>query len=270
MKSIPSKGMKVMSNDFGNALGNLRRELGWSQAKFADELNSTQRHISFLETGRSQPSRQMIGRLVTDLNLSAGQRASLFDASGYRNPYKRRSFSSQEVTEALDMIEFRVLKNWPFPAFVMDADWTVLRMNNAAKGLLAAYADPVTGRINMFSVFLSDMFRQQVDNWADVSSTVYYRLQSAASHSDVLHAELARARENKIFDEIAKSITDTDEIPIFVPITMRLPNGARLKLTSLLGQLVSIHDALVEGFEVELMVPADAESEALLRMMGGQ
>ena len=63
-----------MQNSFGQVLHRLRHELGLFQAVVAQQLGTTQRHVSFLETGRSQPSRTMLGRLVTDLNLSAGQR----------------------------------------------------------------------------------------------------------------------------------------------------------------------------------------------------
>lgn len=98
-----------MTDTFGPVLSSLRHELGLSQSAIAARLGTTQRHVSFLETGRSQPSRAMLGRLVTDLNLSAGQRAALFAASNLRNPYKRRDFSSTEVAETLDMIEHRLL-----------------------------------------------------------------------------------------------------------------------------------------------------------------
>lgn len=259
-----------MPNEFGNVLKPLRRDLGLSQAGLADALNSTQRHISFLETGRSQPSRAMIGRMATELRLTAGQKASLFNASGFRNPYKRRSFSSQEVTEALDMIEHRVLAHWPFPAFVMDAEWAVLRMNTPAKTMFSPYLAKADGQLNMFSVFFSDTFHSQIENWPEVSSSVFYRMLSAAARSETLRVEFEKARKSGMFDQIVSTLTHTNEIPIFVPVILKLPNGARLKLTSLLGQLVSVHDALVEGFEVEFMIPTDAESEVLLTSLGGQ
>ena len=124
-------------SDFGHALKHLRAELKLAQSELAGAVGSTQRHISFLETGRSRPSPEMVRRLATELNLNAGQRAALFEASGMKNPFKKRSFSSEEVRAALDMIERHVLSNWPFPAFVLDEDWNLLRTNPAAEAMLA-------------------------------------------------------------------------------------------------------------------------------------
>ena len=168
-----------MQNSFGQVLHRLRHELGLFQAVVAQQLGTTQRHVSFLETGRSQPSRTMLGRLVTDLNLSAGQRASLFEASGFRNPYKQRNFGSTEVAQTLDMIENRLLAHWPFPAFVLDADWTILRLNRPAQAMFGAFRDPESGELNAFSIFLSDRFRDLVENWEEASTSLYFRLQTA-------------------------------------------------------------------------------------------
>lgn len=253
-----------MSNTFGPALQNLRQELGLSQSALADRLSTTQRHVSFLETGRSQPGRAMLGRLVTGLDLNAAQRASLFEVSGFRNPYKRRDFGSVEVAETLDMIEHRLLAHWPFPGFVLDADWTILRMNKPAAAMVSPFQDQLSGETNMFSIFLSEQFRGQVENWEEASTTLYFRMQTAASHSTFIRGKFNEARENGVFDHISKAITSAMDIPIYVPVVLKHPSGARLKLTSLLGQLVSVHDALVEGFEIELMIPVDEETEACL------
>jgi transcriptional regulator with XRE-family HTH domain len=253
--------MKFTQTTFGPALRRLRRELGLSQAAVAQQLGTTQRHVSFLETGRSQPSRTMLGRLVTDLSLSAGQRASLFEASGFRNPYKQRNFGSAEVAQTLDMIEHRLLAHWPFPAFVMDADWTILRLNRAAEAMFGTFRDPENGELNVFAIFLSDRFRDLVENWEEASTSLYFRLQTAAMHSVRIRQGFDAARARGMFDHIGQAITSAHDIPIYVPVIFRHPSGARLKLTSLLGQLVSVHDALVAGFEIELMVPVDAETE---------
>ena len=259
-----------MTAGFGAALKQLRQELGLSQSDLANAIESTQRHMSFLETGRSQPTRTMIGRLATELRLNAGQRAALFQASGLQNPYKNRSYSSDEITDALDMIEHRVLDNWPFPAFVLDQEWNALRMNGPAAKLFAPYVDTVNGVLNMFELFLSPNFRALVENWNEASTAIYFRLQTASAHSEKLRQKFDEARHGGVFDGIASRLTDAKDIPIYVPIEFRLPNGALLRATSLLGQLVSVHDALVEGFEIELLVPVDKASEDLLRLISIQ
>lgn len=257
-----------MKTPFGHYLKQMRVELGLSQVELAQTIGSTQRHISFLETGRSQPTRSMLGRFVSELELNSAQRAALFDASGFHNPYKQRAFASKDVVNALDMIEKRVLGNWPFPAFVLDREWTVLRLNKAAQSMFKTMLDPSDGPLNMFDLFLGDTFRNSIENWEEASTTLYYRLQTAAADSPKIKRKFDDARAVGLFEGVHTQFNKSDDIPIYTPLIIRLPNGARLTASSLLGQLMSVQDALVEGFEIELMVPADDESEALLRMLG--
>lgn len=257
-----------MTNGFGTVLKQLRQELRISQADLADTISSTQRHVSFLETGRSLPSRFMIGRLTTELNLNAGQRASLFDASGFRNPYKRRTFTSKEVSDVLNMIDTRVLAHWPFPAWVMDAEWTIYRMNKSASTMFEPFMDPKTEQLNIFELFLSTDFQALVENWEEASMSLYFRLLSASTHSAMLRDSFEAARNQGMFDHIITEMTQASDIPVYIPTVLKLPDGARLRLTSMLGQLVSTHDALVEGFEIELMIPIDDETEATLGRIG--
>ncbi len=248
---------------FGEVLRQLRRDLGISQEALAANLGSTQRHVSFLETGRSNPTHAMIGRMATELNLNAAQRAALFGASGHPNPYRRRDFSSDEVIQTLDMLENRVLKHWPFPAFVLDADWNILRSNTPAEAMFVTMGN----HVNMLEMLLSPSISNLIENWEEASSAFYFRLQAAAAHNDSIRYAFQQARNRGMFDHISDQLTDPNDIPIFVPAILRLPNNARIKITSILGNLASVQDALVEGFDVEFMLPIDEESEKL--MLGG-
>jgi len=260
-----------MSTRFGDTLRAIRSELAMPQIALAHALGTTQRHVSFLETGRSQPSAAMVGRMATELALNAGQRAALFEASGLTNPYKRRDFSSSEVAEALDLLDRQLLAVWPYPGFVLDADWTILRRNAPAARMVAALAGGAEGEApdNMFSLFLSDGFQSRISNWQDASAAFYFRMMEAALRRPALQPAFDEARARGLFSSLGGRLLEGDEIPIFVPIEMTLPGGATLRASSLLGRLASIHDALVEGFEVELMVPMDDASAALMRQMLG-
>lgn len=267
MSSIPLEGMNMMSNAFGAALKQMRNELGLSQLALAGIIGSTQRHLSFLETGRALPSRAMIGRLATELNLSAAQRATLFDTSGFRNPYKKRAPDSAEIEQALDLIEMRLLAHWPFPGFVIDASWTVLRMNDQARMMFAGQIKDEAHDLNAFSLFLAEEFRARVENWAQASIALYFRMQSEATQSQVIADAFKKAQKQGIFNHVAEHLIQSDEMPIFVPMILKMPDGSRLSLTSMLGHLASVHDAVVEGLKVELIMPIDAQSEEKLLAM---
>lgn len=255
--------MTSASSAFGAALKLLRRELGLSQAALALALETTQRHVSFLETGRSQPSRDMVGRIATGLSLSVGQRAALFEASGFRNPYPSRTITSDDVKATLDLISTQILSHWPFPAFVLDRSWTILRMNARAERMLGPFMASLSDPLNVLELFLSEAFRGLIVNWEEASAALFFRLQAAALQSEVVANALAVAKARGDFEHISTMIAAKDEIPIFVPTILRTPSGM-LRMSSFLGRLGAVNDALVEGFEIELMVPLDEDSEALL------
>lgn len=251
--------------EFGGALRALRHELRLSQEDLAATLSTTQRHISFLETGRSAPTRSMLARIVTGLSLSTGQRATLFEASGFRNPYPQRDLEEADVQHVLDLLAMRVLRHWPFPGFVLDRDWNFLRANGPGEAMLALFEAPA----NMHALFLSPAFRALVVNWEQASGALYYRLQEAARRSPLVAETLERAVAEGYFDHIPRLFAGPDEVPVYIPVIVQLPDGPRLQLTSMLGRLVSVHDEVAEGFEVELLIPLDEGSEEPFRRLFG-
>lgn len=245
---------------FGPRLRSVRRELGLTQEDVAHSIGTTQRHLSFLETGRSAPTRKMLGRLVSALNLTAAQRVSLFEASGFRSPYPTRTLDDAAVQATLDLMERQVLGHWPFPAFVVDRDWNFLRSNPSGERMIAAFGSVP----NMHALFLSPEFRAVVTNWEQASGSFYTRIQDVAQRSPVVRAALDEAVAEGRFDHVARVLGGTNEVPVHIPIEVQLPDGAQMRFTSLHGRWVSVHDALAEQFEVELLVPLDPASEGVV------
>lgn len=250
---------------FGPTLRSLRETLGMSQLALATRLSSTQRHISFLETGRSQITADFLQRLMAELNLSALQRSALFEASGYRNPYPTWSLDSEEMNDALDTIERRILQNWPFPAFALDRDWTVLRANGPAKVMFGAFgADLASNGTSLLTIVLDPGFQSAILNWEEASLGFYFRLQHAATRNEVVQDAFAMAKAQGIFDHIPSLITGAAPLTPLRPVIMGLPNGAKLELTPLVGHLATVQDVRLEAVEIELMVPLDDTSQAFL------
>ncbi len=251
--------------DFGDTLRAIRQSLNLSQGDLALELASTQRHISFLETGRSEPSRTMLGRLTTELPLNAAQRTALRAASPFKVSEKPRDLNAPEMIETLDMLEQRMLVHWPFPGFVLSSDWTVLRNNAAAERLFAmlSQADSNAPR-NLLVLFTSDTFRGMVANWQDASAGLFFRLQQNARHNPAINTHFKKLKASGVFDHVA-SHANTDTPPIFNALELILPGGASIRTTSIVGKLGTVHDMLIEGLEIELLVPVDAQSEAIMQ-----
>ena len=255
---------------FGGTLKSIRRELGLSQNELALTIGSTQRHVSFLESGRSQPSRDMIGRLSAELGLSPGWRAALFEASGFQNPYPRRDLSSNEILETLDMLEARVLAHWPFGAFILDKSWNLLRMNAAAKTMFEAFIPTTNEQLNMLTIRTSEQLIDHILNWEDCAIALYLRMQKHARQDENVRRGFEDAKARGVFDTIAQNLAQQTEVPIFMPVHLRIPDGSTIRLTSLVGSFVSVHDAVVDGFDIEFVVPMDQTSEERMLPVGSQ
>ena len=254
------------SVSFGIALKAVRSQRALSQDDLAGELSSTQRHISFLETGRSAPTREMIQRICRTLMLGPSERATLYEASGFHNPYVRRDLGSAEIAETLDMLENHVLAHWPFPAFVLDEDWGVLRLNRKATKMFGPLFGEGNQQPNLLDVITSDAFFAQILNWQEASTAMYARLQKHSQTSEPIKATLKRLEEAGRFAHIADYERDLRAVPIFVPLELAGPDGVVLRISSIIGELASVTDAAVAGCTIELLCPIDAPTEHCLQV----
>lgn len=261
-----STAVNANGSAFGRTLKALRRERRLSQADFAGRIGSTQRHLSFLETGRANPSQYMIQRIERELTLSVGRAQVLYETAGFSSPYKCRAEDSPDVLDALDLIDSHILANWPFPAFVLDKRWTILRHNQPAGLLLAQFAGHQNEPLNMFRIFVSPEFRAKVLNWDQAAPIFAARLLKEAADDPELAELLEEARKGGFFDGLDE--TFRENVPVFVPVEISGPNGSVLRLTSLLGQLASVQDAVIEGMTIELMVPLDVPTQSCLLAAG--
>jgi hypothetical protein len=207
----------------------------------------------------------MIARIVSAVRLSSAQRAALFETAGFRSPYPRRKLDSEDVQQTLDLLASQLLRHWPFPGFVVDNDWNFLRANQPGKRMIEMF-DNVS---NMHALFLSKQFQALVSNWEPASASFYTRIQEVARRSKLVRDALDEAIADGRFEHVPRFLAGTDEVPIYVPIIVQLPDQPPMRFTSLHGRLVSVHDAVAERFEVELMVPLDKESEKPMQALFG-
>ena len=250
-------------SEFGQVLRDFRGSLGLSQANMALQLGTTQRHLSFLETGRSAPTVFFLTRMCRELQVPYAQRSNLFTAAGLPQTYPRRDPTSSEVAAALDTIDARILAHWPFPAIVMDPAWTILRSNAPFDRMFEPFM-PAPGNTsrNLATLMVQPHFRSMISNWSDVAELFYYRLQLAATRHAPARAIFAELKSSGLFNDMTTALSDTT--PILTPVELRFPDGSQLRLTSLVGQLMAVQDPVLEGYEIELFVPLDQDSETAM------
>lgn len=120
----------------GNLLREWRQRRRMSQLDFACEAEVSTRHLSFLETGRSQPSREMLLHLAERLDIPLRERNVLLVAAGYAPVFPERSLDDPELQAARQAIDLVLAGHAPYPALAIDRHWTLIASNSVVPLLL--------------------------------------------------------------------------------------------------------------------------------------
>lgn len=121
---------------FGNLLRDWRGVQGMSQLDLALAAGVSSRHVSFIETGRSSPSRTMVLRLAETLDLPLRERNAMLVAAGFAPVYRESPLSDADLTPVRRALDLVLRSHEPYPAFVLDRAWNILLANRAHHRLL--------------------------------------------------------------------------------------------------------------------------------------
>ena len=172
--------MSTSLSPFGRELRYWRTHRGVSQLQLAIEADSTSRHVSFLETGRSRPSPGMVERLCDALQIPIRERNALFEGAGISAPYTNGSIEDPNLATFRFAIDAILDKHMPFPAFVLDRNWNVVLANATATAML----DP-GGERNIVRMMFGGHLQPMIENWDAVAWNGLARLrQDASNHPD--------------------------------------------------------------------------------------
>jgi transcriptional regulator with XRE-family HTH domain len=129
------QGATLNGSAFGRLLKDWRGRRGFSQLELALAARTTQRHLSFVESGRAMPSRDMVLRLGTTLSLPLRQQNALLLAAGYAPAWKEGDLSTPDLAVVNSALDYMLAQHEPYPAFVIDRCWNLLRANRGALNL---------------------------------------------------------------------------------------------------------------------------------------
>lgn len=127
-------------NRFGDTLRRARSQRRRSQLDLALSAGLSQRHLSFLESGRSQPSRAMLLRLAEALDLGLADRNDWLIAAGFAPIYAQRAIEAPDMTPLREALARMLRHHEPFPAMVIDRAWNLVMANEATRRMIATAA----------------------------------------------------------------------------------------------------------------------------------
>jgi transcriptional regulator with XRE-family HTH domain len=251
---------------FGEVLKEWRGVRRMSQLNLGLAANVSARHISFLETGRARPSRPMVLQLAETLEVPRPARNRLLNAAGFRPAYAARPAGDAELSHVNAAIDRIIGRHDPYPAFVIDRHWLLVRANVAGTLVLGAMGIPV-GTSMLDAMTEPGRGAAMIENWGEVAAHMVQRLRTESTHlggDDVLDAAIA-----KLLDDPALPVQpDHGAMPAVVPARYRI-GEQRYSVFSVFAQFGSAEDIALADLRIEMLFPADAETGAQFDMLSG-
>lgn len=246
-----------------------------SQADLAFEAGISIRHLSYVETGKAGASRDILLQMAAALGLSLRDRNALLEAGGYARQYGERDLSAPEVADAKRAIDLLLRRHEPFPAIVTDRQWNIVQANRAAQRLMGLLLGPERMKrpLNHMRMFLApDELRPFVENWSNVATALLARARHEAMAAPLDQALQATWRDLLKLPGIAAPNLNDNESDAPGPLCeVRLRSGDTC--IGLIGAVLTLgtpQDVTLQELRVEMFMPADEASEAVLNAFAAQ
>lgn len=245
--------------DFSATLRTWRKARRFSQLDLAGEANVSARHISFLETGRAQPSRAMIGQLSAALTLPLDAQNQMLTHAGFAARYPGRAWQDTEMAPIRAAVSHMLESHDPYPGLALDRLWRIVQMNDAATRLYGLFG--VKTGDSLLDLMLSPDIPPLIENWAEVAHHVRLRLRTESA------AQGGVAAFDRVADHLGLSAAPRTDMRSPVVPTIFKVGPQRLSLFATLAQFGTPEDVALEELKVELYFPADEVTRQTLTAM---
>ncbi|HME24955.1 MAG TPA: helix-turn-helix domain-containing protein [Acetobacteraceae bacterium] len=249
---------------FPSLLASWRKRRGLSQLALALAAGCSQRHLSFLELGRTKPSREMVLRLAASLDVPLRRSNELLLAAGYAPIWKETGFSASAlapIREALDRI---LTQQEPYPAVVVDRRWNLLQANKGAVALVEFLAGPVAPgtALNLADALVGpDALRPHLLNWADVVRYFVRGVEADAAADDSADTAALLARllaYDGVRAALSSAVSPETAGPV-LPMYFR-KGDVNLRLFTIIATLGTPQDITLQELRIESFFPMDDET----------
>jgi len=253
-------------NSFGGLLKDWRKSRGLSQMQLGLEADISSKHLSFLENGKAQPSREMIIKLSNSLDVPLSERNILFSAAGFAEAYSRMDIEQPEMKPVKDALEIILANHMPYPAVVFDWDWNILMANEAQQKMTQILCDiqpnfPQTPNI-LELLFDPNGFKPFIENWDEVASLILQRLhREKIMYQDRLSDRLDKLLAYPGTPKNWQSESFLEPAKPMVNVTLKL-GELELKLFSTIATFGTAIDVTMQELMIEQYFPIDETTKA--------
>ncbi|MEI7871587.1 MAG: helix-turn-helix transcriptional regulator [Alphaproteobacteria bacterium] len=279
MMSNPSASLAALPDLFGPMLRTWRRRRGASQLSLALQSGVSQRHVSFLESGRAKPSREMVVQLSSALDVPLRQRNAMLLAAGFAPVYRESSLIAPELAPVRRAIDHMLKQQEPYPAVVIDRLWNLLQANEAASAFTVFLFEgppppPPSGKAPNLLRWILDpkALRSKISNWEEVArhlvSTTYAEILAAGGEPKAL----AFIEEIMAYPDVPASFRKLrfEERPAPMLTVDYLVGGKALSVFTTIATLGTPQDITLQEVRIECFFPADDRSDALFKSLAAK
>lgn len=264
----------------GRLLAQWRRQRRMSQMDLSGESGVSARHLSFVESGRARPSRELVLRLSAALSVPRRDRNDLLLAAGFAPLYRETALDAPEMGEALAAVAMILRRHQPFPCVALDSRWDVVMANAPYAAAVNACGTAAIGgglvpplallpepRPNLLRLLCHpDGYRRHLENWEETARAILDRVAREVAR-DADRARRALLEEALAYPDVPP-LSEADAggtADLIVPVVLRTPAGP-LRFLSTIATLGTAQDITLQDLRIESLHPADAATEeAVLR-----
>jgi transcriptional regulator with XRE-family HTH domain len=268
MNAMPAS-TTVEERQPGSAVGHLLRDWraarGMSQLDLAMQAGFSTRHVSFIETGRTRPSRHALLVLAETLEVPLRERNRLLEAGGFAHVYRQTPLGAEEMSHIRGVLQFILDRHKPYAAVVLDRYSTCLMGNGASERLLASVVDRslITEHANHLRMAFHPLgARRFIVNWDEVARHLLGRAErelGSATGDDAAMALLTELR-GYAGDAVARRSAPLSAGDLLLPIHIRA-GDLELRIFSTIMTLGTPNDVTLQELRIETFFPADEASE---------
>ena len=264
--------LKQQPTTFGALLKQWRDHRSFSQLELALTSQVSQRHISFLESGRAKPSQEMILQLATVLEIPFRQQNLMLSAAGFAPIHTETNLSAPEMTSVCKAINFMLSQQEPYPAIVIDRYWNLLLANQGANRFLNIFIDPeklqtlfcINGKINLMRfTFDPQGLRPFIVNWEELAGHLLQRVYREANSSIESEQSASLFEELMSYPDASnlwKNLSHSAQHTLL--LTMHLKkNDLNWQFFSTIATLGTPYDITLQEIRIECIFPANEETE---------
>lgn len=256
---------KRRNQSAGDILRFWRKRNGISQLDLALDTDISSKHLSFVETGKSQPSRDLILRLAHSLKLPFRHRNAFLKAAGFAPEFAEEPFDGQKMEIVRKAFQRMLKKHEPYPAFVINTGYTILMTNAGFQQIMTFYLgeNALKEHSNVYLItFQKDGLRKYIENWSAVERFMLGRLweEAIATQNDQLF---------ELYEEVSKLRDSREQIDFQIDSSLPVMNltlekdSVKARFFTTITTIGTPLDLTTQELRMESLFPADEETKKM-------